>query len=99
MTDFDYRAIDDVIHSRVRLAIMSYLMTAGSADFTALKKETKVSDGNLSTHLSKLEANGYVIVEKSFVDKKPQTTVRVSDTGREKFKAYVDSLAALIGTA
>ena len=94
---FDYRIIDDVIHSRVRLAIMSYLATARSADFVELKKALKVSDGNLSTHLKKLEDKGYVVVSKQFVDNKPQTTIKVSDEGDKAFKSYVEGLATMLG--
>lgn len=94
---FDYRAIDDVIHSRVRLAIMSYLATAGSADFTELKTALKVSDGNLSTHLTKLEAKDYVSVTKEFIGKKPHTTVTLTETGKAAFQAYVEGLAAMLG--
>ncbi|SDD31943.1 winged helix-turn-helix domain-containing protein [Kordiimonas lacus] len=97
MTDYDYRNIDDVIHSRVRLAIMSYLMTAKEADFTELKTALKVSDGNLSTHLTKLEGTGYVTQEKKFVGKKPQTSVQMTPEGEAAFKAYLEGLAAMIG--
>ncbi len=98
MADYDYRNIDDVIHSRVRLAIMSYLMTAKDADFTELKTALKVSDGNLSTHLTKLEATGYVTTEKKFVGKKPQTSVRMTGEGEAAFKTYLEGLAAMLGT-
>lgn len=94
---FDYRIIDDVIHSRVRLAIMSYLATARAADFVELKKALKVSDGNLSTHLKKLEDKGYISVTKQFVDNKPQTRVKISNGGDKAFKSYVDGLAAMLG--
>lgn len=94
---YDYRAIDDVIHSRVRLAIMSYLVTARDADFVELKKALKVTDGNLSTHLSKLEAKSYVSVNKQFVDKKPQTQVAITASGEAAFKMYVEGLAKMLG--
>ena len=94
---FDYRIIDDVIHSRVRLAIMSFLATAREAEFVALKKALKVSDGNLSTHLKKLEEKNYVVVNKQFVDNKPQTKIKMSNEGETAFKAYVEGLAAMIG--
>lgn len=96
---FDSRIIDDVIHSRVRLAIMSYLATAREAEFVALKKALKVSDGNLSTHLKKLEEKNYVTVSKNFVDNKPQTKIKMSAEGETAFKAYVEGLAAMIGPA
>lgn len=94
---YDYRAIDDVIHSRVRLAIMSYLATARDADFVELKKALKVTDGNLSTHLSKLEGKSYVSVSKQFIDKKPQTRVAITPSGETAFKAYVEGLAKMLG--
>lgn len=97
MTDYDYRTLDDVIHSRVRLAIMSYLMTAREADFSELRKELKLTDGNLSTHLRKLEDHAYVTVTKGFVGRKPQTTVMITEAGDSAFKAYVEGLAAMIG--
>ncbi len=98
MADYDYRNINDVIHSRVRLAIMSYLTTAKEADFTELKTALKVSDGNLSTHLTKLETTGYVTTEKKFVGKKPQTSVRMTEDGEAAFKNYFNDLATMLGT-
>lgn len=97
MAGYNYRAIDDFIHSRVRLMIMSFLAAARSADFTELKKQLQVTDGNLSTHLKKLEDVGYVVQNKCFVDKKPQTMVSISEKGDQAFKEYVESLAATIG--
>lgn len=94
---YDYRMIDDVIHSRVRLAIMSFLATARQADFVQLKKVLKVSDGNLSTHLKKLEEKNYVSVNKQFVDNKPQTSITITKEGEAAFSAYVDGLAAMLG--
>lgn len=96
MSGFDYRALDNVIHSRVRLAIMAYLMTAKKADFALLKKELNLSDGNLSTHLSKLESINYIEITKQFVNKKPLTTVQISKKGEKSFKAYIKELAAFI---
>ncbi|WP_417449065.1 winged helix-turn-helix domain-containing protein [Kordiimonas sp.] len=97
MSDFDYRAIDDVIHSRVRLAIMSYLASAHVTEFTELKKALKVSDGNLSTHLKKLEEHRYVKTEKGFVGRKPQTTVEITDEGTKAFQTYVEGIASMLG--
>jgi len=97
MAGYNYRNVDDIIHSRVRLMIMSFLAAARSADFTELKKQLEVSDGNLSTHLKKLEDAGYVVQSKSFKDKKPQTLIAISESGDAAFKEYVESLAATIG--
>jgi len=97
MSEYDYRQIDDVIHSRVRLAIMAYLASAGSANFPDMKAALKVSDGNLSVHLKKLEDAGYVDVEKQFVDRKPQTSATLTASGRTAFETYVKGLTAFIG--
>ncbi|TNE61485.1 MAG: transcriptional regulator [Alphaproteobacteria bacterium] len=97
MSDYDYRVLDEVIHSRVRLAIMSYLSTAREAEFTELRTRLKLSDGNLSTHLKKLEDTGYVAVNKGFVGRKPQTLVSITDAGETAFKTYVEGLAAMLG--
>ena len=70
---YDYREIDDVIHGRVRLAVMAYLSGADAADFNELKAKVGGTDGNLSVHLRKLEDAGYVNVRKTFKDRKPRT--------------------------
>lgn len=94
---FDYRGIDEVIHGRVRLAIMAYLSGAGSASFGELKDQARVNDGNLSVHLQKLEEAGYIEVEKRFVGRKPQTLCRLSAAGREAWIAYIAHIQKLIG--
>jgi DNA-binding MarR family transcriptional regulator len=96
---FDYRGIDDVIHGRVRLSIMAYLSGAGTADFGELKNHSGVTDGNLSVHLRKLEEAGYVVVEKRFVGRKPQTLCHLSKAGREAWIAYIDHIQKLLGTS
>ena len=93
---FDYRDIDDVIHGRVRLALMAYLSGAGRADFAALKKHAGVTDGNLSVHLRKLEDAKYVQIEKSFQNRKPLTTVVLSDAGRAAWIAYLDRMREML---
>lgn len=97
--DFDYREIDDVIHGRVRLAVVAYLAGAGSADFTELKARVGGTDGNLSAHLKKLEDARYIEVEKRFRDRRPQTILHLTDRGRDAFIAYTKRLEALIGRA
>jgi len=95
--DFDINSLDDVIHGRVRLGVMAFLSAAGSAEFSKLKKQLEVTDGNLSVHLKKLEEAGYVAVEKAFVDRKPLTTLRITTQGRTAFKAYLDAISKLVG--
>ena len=94
---FDYAAIDDVIHGRVRLAVMAYLSGAGAADFNELKAKVGGTDGNLSVHLRKLEEAGYIAVEKRFVGRKPQTVCTLTETGRAAWLAYIGRIEQLIG--
>ncbi|MFW9828440.1 MAG: winged helix-turn-helix domain-containing protein [Candidatus Thorarchaeota archaeon] len=67
---------------------MSYLYVVESADFVFLRNQTGLTDGNLSSHLSKLESTGYVKIEKKFKGKKPQTILKLSKNGREAFDLY-----------
>lgn len=97
MTDgFDIDRIDEIIHGRVRLGIMAFLSGAGAADFNTLKARLQATDGNLSVHLRKLEDAGYVAVAKSFVDRKPLTTLSLTDAGRKAFTAYLDAIGKLV---
>lgn len=93
----DLGRIDEIIHGRIRLGIMVYLADAEVADFTELKNALEATQGNLSIHLKKLEEAGYVAIDKSFVDKKPLTRVRITDAGRDAFRTYVEAIGALIG--
>jgi len=96
---YDYREIDDVIHGRVRLAVMAYLSGAGSADFNELKAKVGGTDGNLSVHLRKLEDARYVRVEKTFKDRKPRTICHLTEKGRKAWIAYIERLERLIASA
>ena len=96
---FDPAALDAVIHGRVRLGMMAYLASVDEASFTELKARLGASDGNLSTHLRKLEDAGYVQVKKRFAGRKPLTTVRLSAQGRRAWIAYLDQMKALLGEA
>lgn len=96
MAAFDIGSLDDVIHGRVRLGVMAYLAEAEVADFTELKTLLEVTQGNLSVHLRKLEEAGYVSIDKSFLDRKPLTRVRMTDTGRKAFAAYLEAIAKLV---
>lgn len=96
MEGFDIEGIDEVIHGRIRLGIMAFLSGAGSADFNTLKTRLQATDGNLSAHLRKLEDAGFVSVEKAFVNRKPLTTLTLTDSGRKAFAAYLDAMAKLV---
>lgn len=94
--DFDIERIDEVIHGRLRLGVMAYLSSGGTADFGELKTRLQATDGNLSVHLRKLEDAGYVAIDKSFVGKKPLTRISLTEAGRAAFLDYLDAMARLV---
>lgn len=96
---FDHAQIDDVIHGRLRLGIMAYLSTASPAIFGELKDKVGATDGNLSTHLRKLEEAGYIKQEKRFVGRRPQTRVFLTDKGRKAWFAWIDQMQGLMRAA
>ncbi len=89
--------LDPVVHGQLRLAVLSILVGAEEANFSYLREQVGATDGNLSVHLSKLEAAGYVAVKKHFVQKKPQSVYRITTRGRAAFLKYVAALKALLG--
>jgi DNA-binding HxlR family transcriptional regulator len=91
--------LDEVIHQKVRLGILSTLLATGEADFKLLKETLGLSDGNLSTHLAVLDEHGYILVRKEFRGKRPHTTVKATDQGREAFQQYLLSLERIIKAA
>ncbi len=92
-------SLDEVIHQKVRLGIMSTLMARDEVDFRFLKETLGVTDGNLSIHLSKLEEAGYVASKKEFVRKKPHTTYTPTQAGRAAFHAYLAALERIVQSA
>lgn len=96
MADFDITAIDDVIHGRLRLGIMAYLAGAEAAEFTTLKTKLQASDGNLSVSLRKLEDAGYITIAKHFAGRKPVTTAKLTEAGRNAFLAYLAAIEKLL---
>lgn len=96
---FDHAQIDDVIHGRLRLGIMAYLSTVSPAIFGELKEKVGATDGNLSTHLRKLEDAGYVRQEKRFVGRRPQTRVFLTDDGRKAWLIWIDQMQGLMRAA
>ncbi len=95
-SNFDYQQLDDIIHSRIRLAIMAVLISIDEAEFTFIRDKVKATDGNLSIHLKKLEEADYVSVAKQFIGKKPQTTYKLTTKGRKAFQEYIDRLEGMI---
>jgi DNA-binding MarR family transcriptional regulator len=98
VADFDHTLIDDVIHSRLRLAIMAVLASVDRAEFSFLRRQVNATDGNLGAHLRKLEEAGYIRTEKQFVDRKPRTDCYLTDVGRSAFRNYVERLGSLVQT-
>lgn len=97
MARFDIGKLDDVIHGRLRLGVMAYLADVEVADFTELKTVLEATQGNLSVHLRKLQEAGYVDIDKSFVDLKPLTRIRITPAGRKAFADWLSAIAKLVG--
>lgn len=94
---FDYRALDDVIHSRIRLSIMAVLASVDDAVFTHLRDEIGLTDGNLSTHMSRLVEAGYVETRRVLDGGRAATRYRLTPEGRAAFGHYLDRLERLLG--
>ena len=84
--------LDPLLHSELRLAVMSILAGADEADFTYLKKQTGSTSGNLSVQINKLMNAGYIAVERGFRGKMPRTVCRITEKGLAAFDKYVESL-------
>jgi len=90
--DANIQDIDRLIHEPSRLMIMAQLYVIQSADFLFLQRQTQMTPGNLSAHLSKLEDAGYVEITKEFLDRKPHTALTLTKKGRDAFKQYRRSI-------
>ena len=86
------KPLNPLLHSQLRLAVMSVLMNLDEADFVYIKQQAQSTAGNLSVQLDKLAEAGYITIEKGFAGKKPRTTCRVTEKGKEAFAVYVDAL-------
>lgn len=91
-----FKELDPLLHSQLRLAIMSLLMSVDSAEFTFIKEQTGATAGNLSVQIDKLSEAGYIEVTKSFKGKKPLTTCAVTKKGLSAFENYVNALKQYI---
>ncbi len=87
---------DPLLHQNIISKLISLLIVNDQLPFKALKEMLEVTDGNLSSHLNKLESSGYVMIEKSFEGKRPKTVIHITDCGRESFKKYIDELKKFI---
>ena len=88
--------LDPLLHSELRLAIISLLAGVDEADFSYLKEQTGATSGNLSVQIDKLSEAGYISVEKGFRGKMPRTACRITPQGTEAFRAYVKALRKYI---
>lgn len=92
-----FRELNPLLHSELRLAIMSILISVESADFSYLRKQTNATSGNLSVQLDKLSQAGYIDIEKQFHGKMPCTICKITSDGIAAFKQYVEALRDYVG--
>lgn len=91
-----FEHLDPLLHSELRLAVMSILVSADEADFQYLKQQTGATAGNLSVQIDKLQQAGYISVEKGYEGKRPRTTCRITPQGLQAFEQYVNVLKTYI---
>ena len=91
-----YKDLDPLLHSQLRLAIISMLVSSEKVEFTYIKEETKAAAGNISIQIKKLQEAGYINVEKSFKNNYPKTMVSITDKGIKAFESYVNDLRKYI---
>lgn len=87
-----FKKLDPLLHSELRLSIMSILLNLEEADFVYIKKETEATSGNISVQLEKLSEADYIAIEKTFEGKKPRTICRITAKGVDAMEKYVDAL-------
>lgn len=91
-----FEKLDPLLHSELRLAVMSLLLSVEEADFVYIKQQTGATSGNLSIQIDKLQQAGYIDVTKSFEGKRPKTTCRITSKGIKAFEKYVEALKSYI---
>jgi DNA-binding MarR family transcriptional regulator len=91
-----YQDLDPLLHSQLRLAIISMLLNSEKIEFTYIKEETKAAAGNISIQIKKLQEAGYIKVEKTFKNNYPKTMLSITDKGVKAFEAYVNNLKKYI---
>ena len=92
----DLQNIDNLIHSRARLAIMAALISAEEVDFNFFREKLNLTDGNLASHLQKLENAGYIRTKKTFFERRPRTIYTITKTGKTAFANYVNAIEKII---
>lgn len=91
-----FKELDPILHSQLRLAVISLLLNVDEAEFTYIREETKATAGNLSVQINKLKEAGYIEVNKRFKGNYPQTMCRITKKGILKFEEYVDALKSYL---
>ena len=91
-----YKDLDPILHSQLRLAVISILVNVQKADFSYLQKETGATSGNLSVQINKLREAGYIEVNKKFRGNYPQTLCKITELGEKKFSAYVRAISSYL---
>jgi DNA-binding transcriptional ArsR family regulator len=94
-----FKDLDPVLHSQLRLAVMSLLISVKEAEFTFLKEKTNATAGNLSVQVNKLKEAGYIDVIKQFKDNYPQTVCKITTKGVDAFELYVKALQTYMNPA
>jgi DNA-binding MarR family transcriptional regulator len=91
-----FENLDRILEHRVRLQIMSVLVTNDTYDFNSLKEILQSTDGNLATHLKSLEKEKYITITKTFIDRKPNTRYKATEKGKASFKKHLDALEGIL---
>ncbi len=91
-----FKDLDPLLHSQLRLGIISILVSSEEAEFTFLKEKTNATAGNISVQIDKLEKAGYIVVTKTFRGKRPLTTCKITKVGIQAFESYVNHLKTYI---
>ena len=92
-----FKDLDPILHSQLRLAVMSLLISVKEAEFTFLKDKTNATAGNLSVQIQKLKDAGYIEIIKQFKDNYPQTLCKITPSGVKAFEVYVKNLQSYLG--
>ena len=93
----EFKDLDPILHSQLRLAVMSLLISVREAEFTFIREKTNATAGNLSVQINKLKEAGYIEVIKQFKDNYPQTICKITPKGIEAFEVYVKNLQSYLG--
>ena len=91
-----FNDLDPILHSQLRLSIVSILVTVEETNFSFIRDSTKAADGNISIQINKLHEAGYITVEKTFKNNYPNTIISITDKGRKAFEEYVKNLQKYI---